>query len=227
MSHRTRRASADAFRHGVDEDGERFIAAFSSPACSAYGPPGSDRVRMPARDLFERAEAAHERVVVDPGAPTQVEIAVGVLPFLPRESIPIGRMRSAPDGRSATCRRSRYRIRSRIRSVRAFAALEDLPKVERAWLLRAGTAWTAGIQMAPDALLGDFDAVRNRLHAVATEHLGSAAPGRDRPACAALRDMYDATAAPYYARRQRGRASSWPHLRRLVGRWLDGSLTRT
>ena len=117
---------ATAFRHGTDDDGERFIAAFSSPAVLAeYGPPGSDRVRMQARDLFERA-----------------------------------------------------------------------------WLLRAGTAWTAGVQLVPDALLGDFDAVRNRLHAVATEHLGSrkllAVTDLRAPV---LRDMYDATAAPFYVRR--------------------------
>jgi hypothetical protein len=82
------------------------------------------------------------------------------------------------------------------------AALEELPQVERAWLLRAGTAWSAGVQMAPDAVLGDFDAVRNRLHAVATEHLGS----RRLLAVTDLRapvllEVYDATAAPFYVRR--------------------------
>jgi hypothetical protein len=67
------RLGPDAYRHGVDESGARFIAAFSNPTTlDAYGPPGSDHVRVPARELFERAEAAHERVVVDPGAPTQL-----------------------------------------------------------------------------------------------------------------------------------------------------------
>jgi hypothetical protein len=50
---------ADAFRHGTDDAGERFIAAFTAPeVLSEFGPPGSDHVRMAARDLFERAEAA-------------------------------------------------------------------------------------------------------------------------------------------------------------------------
>jgi hypothetical protein len=55
--------------------------------------------------------------------------------------------------------------------------------------------------MGPDAVLGDFDAVRNRLHAVATEHLGSrrllAVTDVRAPA---LREVYDATAAPFYIR---------------------------
>jgi len=77
------RVSTEAYRHGTDDAGERFIAAFTSPDVMAeHGPPGSDHVRLAARDLFERADAVQERVVVDPGAPTQLEISVGVLPFL-------------------------------------------------------------------------------------------------------------------------------------------------
>ena len=192
-----------ALRHGTDDAGERFIAAFTAPeVLSEFGPPGSDHVRMPARDLFERADAAHERVVVDPGAPTQVEIATGVLPFLAagidpnrpdalRARRPLGGLSSleAPEQIPDPFGRE-------LRS-----ALADLPQVERAWLLRAGTAWTAGIQLGPDAVLGDFDAVRNRLHALATEHLGSrrllAVTDVRAPA---LREMYDATAAPFYIR---------------------------
>ena len=196
---------ATAFRHGTDDDGERFIAAFSSPSVLAdYGPPGSDSVRMPAHDLFELADAAQERVVVDPGAPTQVEIAAGVLPFLAagidpnrpdalRARSPLGDLPSleVPDQVPEPFGRE------------LLAALSDLAQVERAWLLRAGTAWTAGVQLVPDALLGDFDAVRNRLHAVATEHLGSrkllAVTDLRAPV---LRDMYDATAAPFFVRRR-------------------------
>jgi hypothetical protein len=198
------RLSTDAYRHGTDDEGNRFIAAFSSvDVLRDFGPPGSDHVRLPARDLFERADAAQERVVIDPGAPSQVDIAEGVLPFLAagidpnrpdalRARRPLGDMpplevpEQVPDPFGRELR----------------AALEDLPQVARAWLLRAGTAWTAGIQMVPDAVLGDFDAVRNRLHAVATEHPGSrrllAVTDLRAPALLAT---YDATAAPFYVRR--------------------------
>jgi SseB protein N-terminal domain len=191
------------FRHGTDEAGGRFIAAFTSPAVFAeFGPPGSDTVRMPARDLFQRADAAEERVVVDPGAPSQVEIASGVLPFLAAGIDP-----NRPDALRA--RRPlgdlpTLEVPEQIPEPfgrELLAALQDLSQVERAWLLRAGTTWTAGIQMAPDALLADFDAVRNRLHAVATEHLGSrqllAVTDLRAPV---VRDIYNATAAPFYAR---------------------------
>lgn len=211
------RLSTDAYRHGTDAEGNRFIAAFSGiDVLRDFGPPGSDHVRLPARDLFERADAAQERVVIDPGAPTQVEIAAGVLPFLAagidpnrpdalRARHPLGDMpplevpEQVPDpfGREL------------------LAALNDLRQVERAWLLRAGTAWTAGIQMAPDAVLGDFDAVRNRLHAVATEHLGSrrllAVTDLRAPALLAT---YDATAAPFYVRK--------PDHKGILGRLFGG-----
>lgn len=202
------RISTDAYRRGTDEAGERFIAAFTGHEVMAeHGPPGSDHVRLAARDLFERADAVQEKIVVDPGAPTQLEIAVGVLPFLAagidpnrpdvlRARRPLGQMPplETPDDVPEPFGRE-------LR-----AALEDLPQVERAWLLRAGTAWTAGVQLIPDAVLGDFDAVRNRLHAVATEHLGS----RRQLAvtdlrAAALRDLYDATAAPFFVRQEQKR----------------------
>ena len=194
----------DAFRHGTDDAGERFIAAFTAPEVLAeFGPPGSDHVRMAARDLFERAESAQERVVVDPGAPTQVEIAVGVLPFLAAgidPNRPDALRARRPLGGLATLEAPEQVPDPFGRELRA--ALAELTQVERAWLLRAGTSWTAGIQMVPDAVLGDFDAVRNRLHAVATEHLGSrrllAVTDLRAPA---LREMYDATAAPFFVRR--------------------------
>ena len=198
------RIGVEAFRHGTDEEGERFIAAFSAPdVLRDFGPPGSDHVRLPARDLFERADAEHERVVVDPGAPTQVEIAAGVLPFLAAgidPNRPDALRARRPFDHLATLEAPEQVPDPFGRELRA--ALEDLPQVERAWLLRAGTAWTAGIQMTDGAVLSDFDAVRNRLHAVATEHLGSrrllAVTDLRAPA---LREMYDATAAPFYVRR--------------------------
>ena len=198
------RLDAAAFRHGTDDEGQRFIAAFTSPELLAeFGPPGSDHVRLPARDVFERADAAHERVVVDAGGPTQVEIPTGVLPFLAAgidPNRPDALRARRPLGGLATLEVPEQVPDPFGRELRA--ALEDLAHVERAWLLRAGTAWTAGIQLVPEAVLGDFDAVRNRLHAVATEHLGSrqllTVTDLRAPA---LREIYDATAAPFYARR--------------------------
>lgn len=211
------RLSIEAYRHGTDDAGERFIAAFTSPdTLRDFGPPGSDHVRVDARELFERADAAQERIVVDPGTPAQVEIAIGVLPFLAaginpnqpdalRARRPVGEMpplevpEQVPEPFGGELR----------------AALEDLAQVERAWLLRAGTAWTAGIQLLPDAVLGDFDAVRNRLHAVATEHLGSrrllAVTDLRAPS---LRDLYDSTAAPFFVRQSQHKS--------ILGRLFGG-----
>lgn len=211
------RIGVDAFRHGTDDAGERFIAAFSAPdVLRDFGPPGSDHVRMPARELFERADAAHERVVVDPGAPTQVEIAAGVLPFLAAgidPNRPDALRARRPLDHLATLEAPEQVPDPFGRELRA--ALEDLQQVERAWLLRAGTAWTAGIQLGPEAVLADFDAVRNRLHAVATEHLGSrrllAVTDLRAPA---LREMYDAAAAPFYVRREQSKS--------LLGRLFGG-----
>ena len=211
------RLPIEAYRHGTDDAGERFIAAFTSPdMLRDFGPPGSDHVRVAARDLFERADAAQERIVVDPGTPAQVEIAIGVLPFLAaginpnqpdalRARRPVGEMpplevpEQVPEPFGQELR----------------SALEDLEQVERAWLLRAGTAWTAGVQLLPDAVLGDFDAVRNRLHAVATEHLGSrrllAVTDLRAPS---LRDLYDSTAAPFFVRRSQHKS--------ILGRLFGG-----
>jgi hypothetical protein len=191
----------EQMRHGTDEDGKRFLAAFASPDSFAeFGPPGSDYVTLPARLLFARAEEAGERVVVDPGAPSQVAVAVGVLPFLAagidpthpdaqRARRPLGALPSLeapadiPEPFGAQLRR----------------ALVELPQVERAWLLRDAETWVAGIQLVPDAELADFDAVRNNLHAFATEHLGSrtllTVTDLRTPA---LRDQFDAFAAPFY-----------------------------
>jgi hypothetical protein len=47
------RLASDAYRHGTDEAGERFIAAFTTiDMLRDHGPPGSDHVRVPARHLF-------------------------------------------------------------------------------------------------------------------------------------------------------------------------------
>jgi hypothetical protein len=210
------RITIEAMRHGTDDRGGRFVAAFSSPeTLERYGPPGSDAVVLDARDLFERADRARERVVIDPGAPTQLEVAEGVLPFLAAGIDP-----NRPDALRARRPLGELPELEAPEEVpqpfgdQLRAALAQLPQVERAWLVRAGTAWTAGIQMQPDADLGDFDAVRNRLHALATELLGSrrqlAVTDLRSPA---LRDAYDAVAAPFYVARRRQRS----FLSRLLG----------
>ena len=200
--------SIEDFRHGTDDAGARFLAAFTSPQTFAeFGPPGSDHASIVGRDLFARAEAANVRVVVDPGAPTEVEISGGLLPYLTagidpnrpdalRSRRPLGDTPEleppgdVPDGLAAALG----------------SALEGLHNVERAWLLRAGEGWTLGVQLRAEAVLADFDEVRNRLHAVATEQLGSrrllAVTDVRAPA---LRDAYDATAAPFFVRRPKER----------------------
>ncbi len=190
----------EGMRHGADEQG-RFLAAFSSEeAFAQLGPPGSDRVAILGHELLERAERAGERVIVDPGWNGQVEIPAGILPFLVagidlaspaalRARRPLGALpplelpASVPEPFGGELR----------------MALAELPAVERAWLLRVGTAWTVGIELHPDAPLAEFDAVRNRLHALAAEHLGSR---RDLVVtdlrAPALRAHYESAGPPYY-----------------------------
>jgi len=207
--------SLDSMRHGTDANG-RFVAAFSSEeAFSVLGPAGSDRIAMLGRELFERAERADERVIVDPASPDQVEIPAGVLPFLLagidlaspealRSRRPLGAL---PDLEAPQAIPEPFGAEMR-------AALAELPAVERAWLLRVGTAWTVGVQLDADAPLVEFDAVRNRLHALASEHLGSRrnlivtdlrAPS--------LRAHYESAAPPFYEP-----PSARGFLSRLLGR---------
>jgi hypothetical protein len=207
------RLPIEAFRHGEDDRG-RFLAAYTRPELfERYGPPGSDAVRIEPRDFFERAERAGERVVVDPGSPTSREVAVDALPLLAAgiepDDLATGRMRrntalpqlSPPDQVPSA-------FGEALRGT-----LTELPQVERAWLLRSRGAWTIGIQMVPSAVLADFDEVRNRLHALANEHLGTrrnlAVTDLRAPV---VREQYDAVAAPFFERRKKG------FLSRLVGR---------
>lgn len=197
------------FRHGTDESDRRFIAAFTDLATlRAHGPPGSDHVRLPARELFARAAAAGERVVVDAGAPSEVQVPLGMLrhlaagldpnaPSAMRARRPLGEMPSleAPD-------RLPEPLGRRLR-----AALEELAQVERAWLLRSSTTWAAGVQMVPRAGLADFDEVRNRLHAVARECLGVHGMLRVTDLRArAVREAFSAVAGPWYVRQVRRRS---------------------
>lgn len=198
------RVPTDGLRHGNDAEGS-FLAAYTSPELFAeFGPPGSDHVELPARDLFERADNAAERVVIDPGSPAQLDIPRGVLPFLAAGIDP-----TSPEA---------MRARQPLGDIPALEppgdipepfgeqlrqALRELPQVERAWLLRAAMAWTVGIHLHPAAELVDFDEVRNKLHAVANEHLGSrrelAVTDLRAPS---LHDAYNQIAAPFYVKHQ-------------------------
>lgn len=196
------RLEMEAMRHGTDDEG-RFLAAFTEPeAFEVLGPPGSDRIVIVGRELFERAERAGERVIVNPGSPDQLEIPAGVLPFLVA-----GIDLATPDAMRA---RRRLGALPPLEAPAAVpepfgtelqAALVELEAVERAWLLRVGTAWTVGIEPHPEAPLSEFDVVRNRLHALAAEHLGSR---RDLVVTdlrsPALRAHYESAASPFYAR---------------------------
>lgn len=197
------RVPLDGMRHGSDERG-RFLAAFSTEqAFDELGPAGSDRIRLSARDLFERADRAGQRVMIDPGGDRQLEVSTALLPFLAAGIDPNSpealRARTAAGAGLANLAPPEEVPQAFAGAARA--ALERLPQVVRAWLLRAGDAWTMGVELAPGADLAAFDEVRNRLHAVAAEQLGS----RRQLAvtdlrAASLRDVYDSMAAPFHVR---------------------------
>jgi len=196
------RVPIEGMRHGTNESG-RFLAAYSSPeAYRQFGPPGSDAIELPARDIFARADAAGERVVIDPGAPAELEVPVTVLPFLAAGIDP-----STPEAMRA---RRPYGelppLEAPTDVPQPFGGelqheLTELPQVDRAWLLRAGRSWTVGIQMVPEADLAAFDEVRNRLHAVAATHLGSRRElAVTDLGAASVREAYESIAGPWYVR---------------------------
>lgn len=197
------RVPIEGIRHGEDESG-RFLAAYTTPQrYFQFGPSTSDAVELPARELFMRAESAAERVVIDPGSPAQIEVPAAVLPFLAagidpttpeamRARRPFGELppleapAEVPEPFGSTLR----------------AELEQLSQVEAAWLLRAGSGWTLGIMLADSAELAQFDEVRNRAHAVATEHLGTrrALAVTDLQA-QPVREAYETVSGPWYTKR--------------------------
>ncbi|HET6381742.1 MAG TPA: SseB family protein [candidate division Zixibacteria bacterium] len=196
------RVPVEGMRHGMDERG-RFLAAYTSEeSYREFGPPGSDAIQLAARDVFARAEAVGERVVIDPGAPGELEVPAAVLPFLAAGIEP-----TSPEAMKA---RRPYGelppLEVPAEVPQPFGAeltreLTELPQVARAWLLRAGTGWTVGILMDDDAPLAAFDEVRNRLHALAAEHLG----GRRELAVTDLRahpvrEAYESVSGPWYER---------------------------
>jgi hypothetical protein len=196
------RVPLDGLRHGTDGQG-RFLPAYTSEQIfREFGPPGSDAIELPARDLFERAERGQGRVVIDPGAPGQLEVPAAVLPFLAAGIDP-----TSPDAMRA--RRPFGELpplEAPAEVPEPFAGelqreLTELPQVAQAWLLRAGAGWTVGIVLDSESDLGAFDEVRNRLHAVAAEHLG----GRRALAVTDLRaqpvrEAYETVAGAWYVR---------------------------
>jgi hypothetical protein len=194
------RLPMEAFRHGTDERG-RYLAAYTSPELfGEFGPPGSDHVTLPARDLFARVESAGERLIIDPTSPAQVEVPEAVLPFLA----------AGIDPKTPEAMRARRPfgelppLEAPVEVPEPFGselkrALAELPQVQRAWLLRAGQGWTVGVGLVADAELAEFDEVRNRLHAVAAEHLGSRRNLAVTDLRAApLREAYETVAPPFY-----------------------------
>ena len=194
------RVPVDGMRHGTDEMG-RFLAAYSSEEMlREHGPANSDAIEVPARDLFVRAEAAGDRVLIDPGSPMQLEIPAAVLPFLAagidptspeamRARRPFGELPPLEPPNEVPQPFGAELIR----------ALTELAQVDRAWLLRAGAGWTVGVLLMPESDLQSFDEVRNRLHALASEHLG----GRRQLAVTDLgaptvREAYETVAGPWY-----------------------------
>jgi hypothetical protein len=196
------RVPLEGMRHGTDAEG-RFLPAYTSAELfREFGPHGSDAILLPARDLFARAELGTSRVVIDPGAPGELEVPVAVMPFLAAGIDP-----TSPDAMRA---RRPYGQLPPLEvpgdvpepfGTELQNALLDLPQVDRAWLLRAGSAWTVGIQLVEDGGLAAFDEVRNRLHAVAAEHLGSrrslAVTDLRAPA---VREAYESVTEPWFAR---------------------------
>jgi hypothetical protein len=194
------RVPVEGMRHGSDEKG-RFLAAYTSEDLyREFGPPGSDAIQLAARDVFARAEAVGERVVIDPGGPAELEVPPSVLPFLAAGIEP-----TSPEAMRARRPYGELPPLEVPQEVpQPFGAeltreLTELPQVARAWLLRAGTGWTVGVLLDEDAPLAAFDEVRNRLHALAGEHLG----GRRELAVTDLRaqpvrEAYESAAGPWY-----------------------------
>ena len=197
----------DEMRHGSDDRG-RFLGAYTERILFAeHGPPGSDWILVPAEELVARATDAGERIVLDPGAPGQRELGE-----------PLGAAAGESAGAMPSARRAAPRpsviVREPLADLRAPGdvprpladalrrSLDELPQVERAWLLQRNAGWTIGILQRRDATLSDFDEVRNRLHAVATEQLGTrrllAVTDLRAPS---VRQQYESLAPPFYERR--------------------------
>ena len=196
------RVPLEGMRHGSDADG-RFLPAYTSEeSFREFGPSGSDAIAIGARDLFGRAEVARERVVIDPGSPGELEVPPAVIPFLAAGIDPTSP--EAMRARRPFGELPPLEVPSEVPEPfgsELAVALGELPQVERAWLLRAGSGWTVGIQQVADAPLAAFDEVRNRLHALAHEHLG----GRRSLAVTDLaaqpvREAYESVAPPWYVR---------------------------
>lgn len=196
------RVPLEGMRHGTDGVG-RFLPAYTSvDAFREFGPTGSDAIQLAARDLFARAETGRVRVVIDPGAPAQLEVPEALVPFLAAGIDPTSpeAMRARRPFGELPPLEAPTEVPEPFGAELA-AALGELPQVAAAWLLRAGSGWTVGILQAADGQLAAFDEVRNRLHAVAAEHLG----GRRALAVTDLsapsvREAYESVAPAWYVK---------------------------
>lgn len=196
------RVPLEGFRHGADESG-RFVAAYTTPELlREFGPPGSDAIELTSRELFARANGGGERVVIDPGSPGELEVPKAVMPFLAAGIDPTSP--EAMQARRPSGELPPLEVPSDVPEpfgTQLRVTLTELPQVEHAWLLRAGTGWTVGIVLYREAALESFDEVRNRLHALATEHLGSRrALGVTDLGAQPVREAYESVSGPWYSR---------------------------
>ncbi len=196
------RVPLEGMRHGTDAQG-RFLPAYTSADLfHDFGPPGSDAIELEARDLFARAELGGDRVVIDPAAPGELEVPPAVIPFLAAGIDPTSP--EAMRARRPFGQLPPLEVPTDVPEpfgTELWAALSELAQVDRAWLLRAGSGWTVGIGLVENAGLSAFDEVRNRLHAVASEHLG----GRRSLAVTdlrapAVREAYETVSGPWFSR---------------------------
>jgi hypothetical protein len=196
------RVPLEGYRHGTDGQG-RFVAAYTSPELlREFGPPGSDAIELTSRELFGRVDGGGERVVIDPGAPGAMEVPAAVLPFLAAGIDPTSP--EAMRARRPFGELPPLEVPANLPepfATQARAQLLELPQVDHAWLLRAGTGWTIGIVLATGGSLEAFDEVRNRLLALAAEHLGGRrALAVTDLAAQAVREAYESVSGPWYSR---------------------------
>ena len=111
------RLGPEAYRHGTDEAGERFIAAFSDPAALATtGRPAATTSACPRASSSSAPRRPRSASSSTPARRPSSRSRSACCRSSPRASTRTGRMRCAPAARLAACRRSRRPSRSPSRS---------------------------------------------------------------------------------------------------------------